>query len=155
LFPYHLRLRAITKQYPDKYKEIDKRRLSPLCNVALLIYCLVKTGVSNKLNTRFIKALRKACEYAVGQWNGFYPKLEDGRIEISNIKIENLICPVALVRKNYLFKGSEKAAQRAAIIYSIVATAHLHGKNPREYIKELLEKLPSAKNTDLRSFLPY
>jgi len=99
--------------------------------------------------------LRKACEYALGQWDGFKPYLSDGRIEISNIRIENIIRPVAIGRNNYMFKGSEEAARRGAIIYSIVATAQLHGKNPREYIKELLTELPKSKNSDIRNFLPY
>ena len=99
--------------------------------------------------------IRKASEYALGQWDGFNAYLTDGRIEISNIRVENLIRPVAIGRKNYMFKGSEAAAQRGAIIYSIVATAQLHGKNPREYVKELLEKLPAAKAHKIRSFLPY
>lgn len=99
--------------------------------------------------------IRKACEYAIGQWDGFNAYLNDGKVEISNIRVENLIRPVAIGRKNYMFKGSEAAAQRGAIIYSIVATAYLHGKNPREYVKELLEKLPAAKAHEIRSFLPY
>jgi transposase len=99
--------------------------------------------------------IRKACEYALGQWDGFDPYLSDGRVEISNIRVENLIRPVAIGRKNYMFKGSEAAAQRGAVIYSIVATARMHGKNPREYVKELLEKLPNAKAHQIRNFLPY
>lgn len=99
--------------------------------------------------------IRKAAEYAIGQWDGFNAYLSDGRVEISNIRVENLIRPVAIGRKNYMFKGSEAAAQRGAIIYSVAATAHLHGKNPREYVKELLEKLPAAKAHEVRDFLPY
>lgn len=99
--------------------------------------------------------IRKACEYAIGQWDGFDSYLNDGRVEISNILVENLIRPVAIGRKNYMFKGSESAAQRGAIIYSIVATAQMHGKNPREYVKELLQKLPGAKAHQIRNFLPY
>jgi hypothetical protein len=33
--------------------------------------------------------------------------------------VENAIRPVALGRKNYLFAGSQAAAQRAAMIYSL------------------------------------
>jgi hypothetical protein len=99
--------------------------------------------------------IRKACEYALGQWNGFDAYLSDGRVEISNIRVENMIRPVAIGRKNYMFKGSEAAAQRGAVIYSITATAQLHGKNPREYVKELLEKLPATQAHQIRSFLPY
>lgn len=98
---------------------------------------------------------RKAMEYALGQWSGFDIFLADGRVELSNNWVENAIRPVALGRKNYLFKGSEPAAQRGAIIYSIVSTAKLHGKEPREYIKHLLEKLPSENTANLVKYLPW
>lgn len=99
--------------------------------------------------------VRKAMEYALGQWDGFNPFFSDGRVELSNNLVENAIRPVALGRKNYLFKGSEQAAQRGAVIYSIIATAKLHGKEPREYIKTLLEKLPNEKSNNLESYLPW
>ena len=69
--------------------------------------------------------------YALGQWSGFDAFFDDGRVELSNNLVENAIRPVALGRKNYMFKGSEAAAQRGAVIYSIISTAKLHGKEPR------------------------
>jgi hypothetical protein len=87
--------------------------------------------------------------------SGIEPYLNDGRIELSNILVENCIRPISIGRKNYLFKGSESAAQRSAKIYSIIATAHFHGKNPYDYIKGLLKNLPAAKNSEIRNFLPY
>jgi transposase len=99
--------------------------------------------------------IRKAMEYALGQWDGFNVLFEDGRFELSNNLVENAIRPVALGRKNYLFKGSEDAAQRGAIIYSVIATAKLHGREPREYIKTILEKLPNEKSNNLEQYLPW
>jgi len=99
--------------------------------------------------------VRKAMEYALGQWDGFAPFFDDGRVELSNNLVENAIRPVALGRKNYLFKGSESAAQRGAVIYSVIATAKLHGKEPREYIKTLLERLPAENSNNIDSYLPW
>jgi transposase len=76
-------------------------------------------------------------------------------VELSNNLVENAIRPVALGRKNYLFKGSEDAAQRGAIIYSVIATAKLHGREPREYIKTIIEKLPNEKSNNLEQYLPW
>ncbi|MBD3314620.1 MAG: hypothetical protein GF344_02425 [Chitinivibrionales bacterium] len=59
-------------------------------------------------------------------------------------------------RKNYLFKGSEKAAQRGAIIYLIIATANMHRWDPHQYIETLLKKLPSERNAaNITNYLPY
>jgi transposase len=52
-----------------------------------------------------------ALQYALNQGEFFVPYLTDGRIELSNILIENAIRPVALGRKNFLFAGSHKAAR--------------------------------------------
>jgi transposase len=98
---------------------------------------------------------RKAIDYALGQWDGFEAIFEDGRVELSNNLVENAIRPVAIGRKNYMFKGSESAAQRGAIVYSIVATAKHHGKEPREYIKTILEKLPNESSKNLEQYLPW
>jgi hypothetical protein len=54
-----------------------------------------------------------------------------------------------------MFKGSESAAQGGAIVYSIVATAKHHGKEPREYIKTILEKLPNESSKNLEQYLPW
>lgn len=98
---------------------------------------------------------RKAIDYALGQWDGFNVHFVDGRVELSNNLVENAIRPVAIGRKNYMFKGSEDAAQRGAVIYSVITTAKLHGKEPREYIKTLLERLPSEKASSIELYLPW
>jgi hypothetical protein len=94
-----------------------------------------------------------ALSYALNQWSFFEPYLNDGRIKLSNILIENAIRPVALGRKNFLFAGSHDAAQRAAIIYSLVSIAKMHGYDPFIYVKELLTELPKAKSIEIGRFL--
>lgn len=95
----------------------------------------------------------KAISYALNQWKYFKPFMTDGRVEISNIATENKIRPVAIGRKNYMFKGSHEAAQRAAMIYSLVATAQCHDINPSVYLKDILEKLPQSKSSQIQDFL--
>lgn len=97
----------------------------------------------------------KACNYAIGQWEGFEPYLTDGRVELSNNFVEGTIRPVAIGRKNYLFKGSESSAQRGAVIYSIIAMAKKHGVDPFKYIRMLLEKLPMENSSNIQKYLPW
>lgn len=119
-------------------------------------FCVFKKWMLEEANNHLPQSpARKAIEYALGQWAGFDVFLEDGRVELSNNLVENAIRPVALGRKNYLFKGSESAAQRGAIIYSVIATAKLHGKEPRGYIKTLLEKLPGEYANNIDTYLPW
>jgi len=56
--------------------------------------------------------------------------LEDGSLEIDNNLAENAIHAIALGRKNYLFAGSNRGAERAAMIYSFFATCKKNDVNP-------------------------
>lgn len=94
-----------------------------------------------------------AITYALNQWSYFEPFLNDPRVDLSNIQVENVIRPVALGRKNFMFAGSHESAQRIAIIYSIIATAKLHGVDPFIYIKELLTNLPAATSNEIEKYL--
>lgn len=96
----------------------------------------------------------KAAAYALGQWKGFQPFLNDGNVHLSNCLIENGIRPVAIGRKNYMFKGSHEAAQRGAMIYSLIGTAKLHGIDRFDYLTDLFTRLPAATNRQVESFLP-
>lgn len=98
-------------------------------------------------------AIGIAIQYALGQWGYFKPFLSDPRVELSNIATENKIRPVAIGRKNFMFIGSHQAAQRAAMIYSIVAIAQIHGVNPYVYFKEILTHFPAANNAIVDQFL--
>lgn len=69
--------------------------------------------------------------------------LEDGEIEMDNNGIENAIRPLALGRKNWLHIGHIEAGDRAAILYSILATCERLGINAREYLLDILDRLPT------------
>lgn len=66
----------------------------------------------------------------------------DGRLELSNNRVERSVRPFALGRKNWLFSNTPKGADASAAIYSIVETAKANGLKPFEYLKFLLESLP-------------
>ncbi|MBK6932440.1 MAG: transposase [Saprospirales bacterium] len=53
--------------------------------------------------------------------------LANGNIEIDNNLVENIIRPIAIGRKNYLFAGSHESAQRAAMIYTFFAACKHQG----------------------------
>jgi hypothetical protein len=68
--------------------------------------------------------------------------LEDGRIKIDNNLIENANRPIALSRKNFLFVGNHLAAENTAAICSLLSTCKEAGVNPREWLIDVLTKLP-------------
>ena len=96
----------------------------------------------------------KAIKYALNRWKYLERYLDDGRFEIDNNLVENAIRPVALGRKNYLFAGSQQAAGWAAILYSLLGSAHKHGLNPFEYLKDVIQRIPSTPITQIEQFFP-
>ncbi len=99
-------------------------------------------------------AIGKAIGYMLGQWSKLEKYVTDGRLEIDNNLVENAIRPVALGRKNYLFAGSHEGAKRAAMIYTLVATAKLHQVEPFEYLKDLLRRIPDHPHHKIADLLP-
>ena len=80
--------------------------------------------------------------------------MEDGRLEIDTNILENSIRPSALGKRNWLFIGHPEAGWRSAVIYSLLGSCRRHGINPYEYLKDLLTRLPAAKNTEVPQFTP-
>ena len=68
--------------------------------------------------------------------------LNDGCVKIDNNLIENAIRPIALSRKNFLFAGNHQAAESTALICSLLSTCKEAGVNPREWLIDVLTKLP-------------
>ena len=100
-------------------------------------------------------ATAKAIEYSLGRWAALIRYLEDGDLPIDNNHIENRIRPIALGRSNWLFAGSLRAGQRAAVIMSLIQSAKLNGHDPYLYLKDILERLPTHPASRLEELLPH
>jgi len=72
--------------------------------------------------------------------------------------VENAIRPIALPRKNFLFCGNHQAAENTAIICSLLASCKGAGINPREWLNDVIAKMPyycqSRKTKNLKKLLP-
>ena len=99
--------------------------------------------------------LGKAISYALSQWSALTPYVTDGRLEIDNNRSERCIKTIVIGRKNYLFMGSEKGGQAAAILYSLIETCKQNGVNPLAYLTDVLNKIPTYPNKNIRDLLPY
>ena len=96
----------------------------------------------------------KATAYCIERWDNLLAYLEDGSLEIDNNLAENAIRPIALGRKNYLFAGSNRGAERAAMFYSFFGTCKKNNVNPFEWLRKVLEVIPSYKVNRLTDLLP-
>jgi len=61
--------------------------------------------------------------------------LQDGNLEIDNNLVENSIRLSAIGKRNFLFAGSHKGAQKAAMFYSFFGTCKLNDVNPYKWLK--------------------
>ena len=101
---------------------------------------------------------KTAIGIALNYANNHLPRLEyylkDGRIEIDNNLIENQIRPIAIGRKNYLFAGSHKGAERAAMMYSFFGSCKAVGVNPRDWLTDVLLRVGWQKPSQMDELLP-
>ncbi|MCF8239178.1 MAG: IS66 family transposase [Saprospiraceae bacterium] len=99
-------------------------------------------------------AVGKAIVYTLHQWAKLERILEDSRFLLDNNLIENLIRPLALGKKNYLFAGSHPAGERIAMMYSFFGTCKLCDINPYEWLQDTLIRLPQWPMNRIGELLP-
>ena len=97
----------------------------------------------------------KAMDYMLKRWDAFTRFLGDGRICLSNNAAERALRGVALGRKAWLFAGSDRGGERAAAIYSLVATARLNDVDPQAWLADVLARIADHPATRLTELLPW
>ncbi|XXZ55363.1 IS66 family transposase [Sorangium sp. So ce341] len=97
----------------------------------------------HELHLRLVPSttLYVATQYAINQEAAWRRCFTDGRFEIDNGEVERRIRCVALGRKNYLFAGSDKGAQRLAVGYTVFGSCRMHGVNPLAWATDVIGKL--------------
>jgi transposase len=100
-------------------------------------------------------ATAKALDYSLNRWAALTRYLDDPRLPIDNNHDEQQIRPWATGRKNWLFAGTLAAGQRAAAITSLIQSAKLNGHDPYVYLKDVLERLPTQRASEIGQLLPH
>jgi transposase len=97
----------------------------------------------------------QAVDYTLKRWSALVRYLDDGQLPIDNNWVENQIRPWALGRSNWLFAGSLRSGQRVANVMTLIQSAKINGLNPQAYLRHVLERLPTARHSDLDDLLPH
>lgn len=95
----------------------------------------------------------EALGYLRNQWDALSNYAEDGRLPIDNNATERDLRALTIGRKNWLFIGSPQAGPRAAVLYTVVASAARHDLDIWAYLRDVLEQL-AAGGSDLAALLP-
>jgi len=142
--------RQIKDQTPDQKWAVRQAQSLPLLTA-------LKSWLEDKA-PRLMKGsqTRKAMEYALNQWPYLIGYCQDGRLNISNIKVENAIRPFAVGRRAWLFADTSQGAQASATIYSLIETAKANGQEPYAYFRHLLDHIGAADSVEaIEALLPW
>jgi transposase len=99
--------------------------------------------------------LAKAMDYLLKRWPAFTRFLDDGRICLSNNAAERALRGIALGRKSWLFAGSDRGGQRAAVLYSLIVTAKLNDVDPQAWLADVLARIAEHPARDIDELLPW
>ncbi len=99
--------------------------------------------------------LAKAIHYMLRRWPSFVRFLDDGRVCLSNNAAERALRGIALGRKSWLFCGSDRGGQRAAILYSLIVTAKMNDVDPQAWLADVLARIAEHPAQQIDELLPW
>ena len=97
----------------------------------------------------------KAMGYMLKRWSAFTRFLEDGRVCLTNNAAERALRGIALGRKAWMFAGSDRGGDRAALMYTLIQTARLNDADPQAWLADVLARLNEHPIRDLDQLLPW
>jgi transposase len=94
-------------------------------------------------------------DYMLKRWDRFARFIEDGRICLTNNAAERALRGFALGRKSWLFAGSERGADRAAAMATLIMTAKLNDVDPQAWLADVLARIAEIPQSRLADLLPW
>ena len=138
------------KELPaDERRRIRQERSKPLLDA------LRQWMILNRQKITDGSATAKALDYSLRRWEALTRFVADGQLPVDNNHIENQIRPIAIGRNNWLFAGSLRAGKRGAAVMSLIQSAKLNGHDPYAYLKDVLARLPTQRNSMIGELLPH
>jgi transposase len=97
----------------------------------------------------------KAMDYMLKRWIAFTRFLENGQVCLTNNAAERALRGIALGRKAWLFAGSDRGGERAALMYTLIHSARLNDVDPQAWLADVLARINEHKARDLDQLLPW
>ena len=97
----------------------------------------------------------KPINYMLRRWDGFARFLDDGRICLTNNCAERALRGIALGRRNWTFAGSERGADRAATMLTMITTYRLNEVDPKAWLADVLARIADHPASRLNELLPW
>ena len=99
-------------------------------------------------------AMGEAMAYTLSNWAALTRYAADGDLPIDNNAVERMLKIIGLGRKNWMFAGSERGGQTAAVLFTIISSAKRHRLNTWAYLRDVLWRLADLKPGELEQLLP-
>jgi transposase len=96
-----------------------------------------------------------AINYMLNQWEALNRYTTDGDLHIDNNISERTLKLIGMGRINWLFLGSDKGGQTAAVLFSFTATCKHLRIDTFAYLRNVLERLPTHPTDRLEELLPH
>jgi transposase len=100
-------------------------------------------------------AVAEPIDYLLKRWPSFIRFLDDGRICLSNNAAERALRGFALGRKSWLFAGSNRGADRAAMVATLIMSAKLNDIDPLAWLADVLARINGHPARALDDLLPW
>src|SRR4051812_22875664 len=97
----------------------------------------------------------KPMNYMLRRWDGFAGFLDDGRICLTNNCAERALRGIALGRRNWTFAGSQRGADPAAIMLTMITTCRLNDVDPKAWLADVLARIADHPASRLHELLPW
>jgi transposase len=94
-------------------------------------------------------------DYMLRRWDRFARFIDDGRICLTNNAAERALRGFALGRKSWLFAGSERGADRAAVMATLITTAKMNDVDPQAWLADVLARIAEHPAHSLDDLLPW
>ncbi len=94
-------------------------------------------------------------DYMLKRWDRFARFIEDGRVCLTNNAAERALRGFALGRKSWLFAGSERGADRAAAMTTLIMTAKLNDVDPQAWLADVLARIADMPQSRIAELLPW
>jgi hypothetical protein len=94
-------------------------------------------------------------DYMLKRWDRFARFIDDGRICLTNNAAERALRGFALGRKSWLFAGSDRGAERAAVMATLIMTAKLNDVDPQAWLADVLVRINDHAVHKLDELLPW
>jgi transposase len=124
-------------------------------HVASLVEDLHDWMTRQRANVSAKSDIGKALSYMLKRWDAFARFLEDGRICLTNNAAERALRGIALGRKSWLFAGSDRGGERAAMMNTLIYTAKLNDIDPQAWLADVLARIADQNSCHLEALLPW